>query len=164
MKRNSKLLGAMDMSHRGRIGDNDVGNEEVLGVFHKGSPYGLTHAIPCLDTAPPAAIDDFSHLLATLTDISGLDTLSIRQQTGISDHVRHEGLWITTDAEELDTLALDKILEHRMSTNAHPVIVRGLDEALSNGDKRLDIASGANNVYGDVEAGDAGGIGLGSFR
>ncbi len=156
VKRNTKLLSAVNMGHGRRVGNDDIGDEELIGVLDCGGRDGIAHAVASLDTAAPAAIDDFRHLITALANITGLDTRSIRQQTGISDHVRHESFWVTTNTKELDSLVFNEVLENGMGADAHPVVKRGLREALGNGNKGLDIATGANNVDGDVKAGTLG--------
>lgn len=152
------------MRHGGRVCDDDIGNEELLGVLDGGGGDGVfAQAVAGLDAAAPAAIHDLRHLLPTLANITGLDALSVGQQARVADHVGHEGLGVTADAEELDALLLDKVLENGVGADADPVAV-GAGEDLGNGDKGLDVAAGADNVDGDVEARDGGRVDAGGGR
>lgn len=151
VQRDAQLLGAMDMGHGRRIGNDSVGDEEISGFRHIGSSDAFSHSIPGLDAAAPGTVDDVPHLLSSSSHVASTNTLSRRKQARVAHHVGHQGAWITSNAEELDALLFDKVLEDGMRTNADAMIERRARELLGDGDEGLDISSRSHNVNGHVQ-------------
>lgn len=72
------------------------------------------------------------------------------QQAGVSNHERHQLLWVAANIEELKAMLLDKLLENAMGRYANSVTVIAVQNEAES-DEWLHVSSGPNNLNGDME-------------
>jgi hypothetical protein len=162
MQGNSKLLGDVNMRETRWVRDDGIGNERLCARVERRRMLQVqrlillagrrwrSEAISRLDTRSPTALEDLLHPFSPLGDLAALQCIEAGHQAGILDHEGHELGRIAADAEELQSVLLDELLESRVSGNANPVAVR-LGKNFAQGHEGLDVAARADDLNDDIK-------------
>jgi len=109
-------------------------------------------AIASFEAGSPAARQHLFDRLASLADLATLEGIFARHEARILDHESHKLGRIATDGKELESGILDKTLKSRVCRDTHTVTIC-IAKDLSQRNKRLHIASRADNLDNHVETG-----------
>lgn len=107
-------------------------------------------AVAGLVARPPEPRNHTAKLFAAPTNIPPAQCIEAGHQAWILDHECHELGRISANIEEFEAIVLDKTSEDWMGSKAHTVAI-SLREYFAQGNKRLCVATRADNVYDDIE-------------
>lgn len=144
------------------VGNNSIGDEWfatwvsrklgriieglVLRVWFRWWP----KSISSLYTRSPTSHKHFLNTPPSLADLSTRDRVEARHQARVLDHKGHELGGVTANAEEFEPIPLHEGLESGVGCDSYPMAIC-IFEDLAQGNERLDIATGANNLDHDIE-------------
>ena len=140
MEGNAELLGDMGVPVAGWIGDDRIGLEESRALS----------AWVGRGAGSPARFDDLLEHLPLLRHVFD-NLVEVRRQQSAPrlHHVGDQDLRVAAEGIELKAVRLDKVTEDGMGSEPHPMAIA--QQALSDGDKGLDVTAGANNEDGNLE-------------
>jgi len=108
--------------------------------------------VACLNARSPATHYDLFDALSPFCYLSTLQCIYTGHEARVFDHESHKFRRITSDSEELQVIFFNESLERGMRSNSNTMTVSIL-QYLSECNKRLDIASGADDLYNNVKSG-----------
>ena len=162
MQRHSELFSHVDMGKAGWVCNYGVGDERFLQrvmvvanidpgrvLIQLGKAWCRTQSFTCLYARPPAAEDDLLDSFSPLGDLAALQSIEARHETGVFDHERHELGGVSADAEEFETVLLDKLLEDGVGSDTDSVPISVLQN-LAECHERLHVATRSYDLDDDV--------------
>lgn len=127
----------MNVCKARRVGNDGVSDERELGHWVR------------QDTRVPKAVQhvgDHSTLTANLSLYDGLEGW---HQTGILDHIRHQGGRVSADRVEFQACLLHEVGEHIVRSNPYAVSMKL--QFIPQSEERLDVTTTADDLDDDVQ-------------
>jgi len=163
VERYTEFLGNVYMAKTWWVRDDGIGNEGLFQRFRQLvlHAHPLLHSllqrihsetVSCLDARPPCAAQNLGYAFSPLAHVAAAQRVKTRHQARIFDHEGHELGRVTANAEELQAILDDEVLEGRMCRQSHAMPVRRLQH-LAQRDKGLYITPRSDDLYDDVERG-----------
>jgi len=124
----------MYVSEAGRVCDDCISDEwlpqlfwqlvlDAHPLFDRLLERIYAETVSRLYAGPPCAAQNFCNTLSPLANIPTAQCVEAGHQARVLHHERHEFGWITADAEKLQSIFNDEILEGRVCRQTHSVAV-----------------------------------------
>lgn len=117
---NSQLLSTAEMRKAGRICDDRIAYERTQSIIDTIAVRIINNmmiqarAVPGLNARPPTSANHSGYAASMAAYSTASDGAHVRQEPRVVHHECHHLAWISTDAEKLQPIVHDNILEDQV--------------------------------------------------